>query len=160
MWYGTTKTRFLASISLLTLLLLCYMTVSRMTSTWYFCGGRVLQCQFISSSWGFLSMVTPWFVSNIDNTSIGIETSLKWIFQGFWLQVQNSYFNQPFDGCFLQYLGGKTIFWKTWIPSEKPVYAPVYSLFEILSKENYLKNCKEGCSGGRVLQQIFRLGLC
>ena len=109
----TTKTRFLASISLLTLLLLCYMTVQRMTSTWYFCGGRVLQCQFISSSWGFLSMVTPWFVSNIDNTSIGIETSLKWIFQGFWLQVQNSYFNQPFHGCFLQYIE-KQYFEKLW----------------------------------------------
>ena len=26
--------------------------------------------QFISSSWDFISMVTPWFVSNIDNTSI------------------------------------------------------------------------------------------
>ena len=28
--------------------------------------------QFISSSWGFLSVVTTWFVSNIDNTSIWI----------------------------------------------------------------------------------------
>ena len=59
-------------------------------------------------------------------------------------------------------LGGKryVLFRQILIPSEKPVYAPVYSLFEIPSKENYLKKCKEGCSGGRVLQQIFRLGLC
>ena len=43
MWYGTTESLFLASILLLTLLLLCYMTVSRMALTWHFCGGCVLQ---------------------------------------------------------------------------------------------------------------------
>ena len=47
-WYvatkcDTTKTRLLASILLRTLLLLCYMTVSRVTLTWHFCGGWVLQ---------------------------------------------------------------------------------------------------------------------
>ena len=41
--FAVTKTRFLASISLRTLLLLCYMTVSRMTLTWPFSGGWVLQ---------------------------------------------------------------------------------------------------------------------
>ena len=48
--------------------------------------------QFISSSWGFLNMVTPWFVSNIGNTSIWIQMSLKRIFQIFRPQVQNIYF--------------------------------------------------------------------
>ena len=59
-------------------------------------------------------------------------------------------------------LGGEggTIFRKILILSENPVYMPVYSLYEIPSDENYLKSCKEGYSGGRVLQQIFRLGLC
>ena len=43
MWCGTTKTRFLASIPLLTLLFLCYLTVSRMTLIWNFRCGWVLQ---------------------------------------------------------------------------------------------------------------------
>ena len=52
-------------------------------------------------------------------------------------------------------LGGKqyALFRQILIPSEKPVYAPVYSLFEILSNENSFKqfvansllpNSKEG----------------
>ena len=48
--------------------------------------------QFISSFWNFLSMVTSWFISSIGNTSIWIEMSLKRIFQGFWPQVENTYF--------------------------------------------------------------------
>ena len=43
MWYDTTKTWFLASIPILTLLVLCYLTVSRMTLIWHFRGGWVLQ---------------------------------------------------------------------------------------------------------------------
>ena len=65
----TTGTRFLVSISLLTLFRLCYMTV--MTLLWWM-GVAKRRYQFISSSWGFLSMITPWFVSNIGNTSIRI----------------------------------------------------------------------------------------
>ena len=98
--------------------------------------------QFISSSWGFLSMVTPWFVSNIGNASIRMQMSLKRIFKGFWSQVQNTYFVEhlsmvAYDNILWekQYV----IFQQILIPLEKTVYAPVYSLFEILSNENYFK---------------------
>ena len=40
-----------------------------MTLLWWM-GVAKSRYQFISSSWGFLIMVTPWFVSNIGNTSI------------------------------------------------------------------------------------------
>ena len=45
------------------------MTTSRMTLTWHFCGGWVLQKVDIILL-DFLSMVTTWSVSNIGNTSI------------------------------------------------------------------------------------------
>ena len=50
------------------------------------------------------------------------------------------------------------IFQQILIPFEKPVYEPVYSLFEILSNENFFKqfvansllpNCKKGYKEGR-----------
>ena len=91
--------------------------------------------QFISSSWGFLSMVTPWFVSNIGNASIRMQMSLKRIFKDFWPQVQNTYFVEHLSmvayGNILwdkQYV----IFQQILIPLEKPVYALVYSFLEVL----------------------------
>ena len=66
----------------------------------------------------------------------------------------------PFDCCFWQYIGGKIIVRKILTPSGKPVYGPIYSLFEMPINENYPENCKVGCYGGRVLQQTFRWGLC
>ena len=105
-------------------------------------------------------MVTPWFVSNIGNASIRMQMSLKRIFKGFWSQVQNTYFVEhlsmvAYDNILWekQYV----IFQQILIPLEKPVYAPVYSLFEILSNENFFKqfvansllpNCKEGYKEG------------
>ena len=43
-----------------------------MTLLWWM-GIAKSRYQFISSSWGLLSMVTPWFVSNIGNTSIRLH---------------------------------------------------------------------------------------
>ena len=101
-------------------------------------------------------MVTPWFISNIVNTGIRLQMSLKRIFQGFWPQVENTYFVEllsmvSYDNILWekQYV----IFHQILIPLEKPGYVPVYSLFEILSNENFFKlfvgnsllpNCKEG----------------
>ena len=107
--------------------------------------------QFIIT-WGYLSVVTPWFVSNIDNTSIRLWMSLKRIFKGFWPQVQNTYFVEHFSMvAYDNILEEKqnVIFRQTLIP----VYALVYFPFEILSNENFFKqflsnsllpNCKEG----------------
>ena len=68
--------------------------------------------------------------------------SLKRIFQGFWPQVQNTYFVEllsmvAYDNIFWekQYV----IFQQILIPLEKFVYTPVYSLFEILSNESFFK---------------------
>ena len=68
--------------------------------------------------------------------------SLKHNFQGFWRQVQNTYFVEhlsmvAYDNILeeKQYV----IFRLILIPLEKPVYAPVYSLFEMLSNENPFK---------------------
>ena len=81
--------------------------------------------------------------------------SLKRIFfQGFWPQVQKTYFVEylpmvAYDNTLWekQYV----IFQQILIPLEKPVYAPVYSLFEILSNffkqfvaNSLLPNCKKG----------------
>ena len=82
--------------------------------------------------------------------------SLKRIFQGFWPQVKNTYFIEhllmvAYDNILWekQYF----IFQQILIPLEKSIYAPVYSLFEILKNENFFKqfvansllpNCKEG----------------
>ena len=89
-----------------------------MTLLWWM-GVSKSRYQFISSSWGFLSMVIPWFVSNIDNTSIWIKTSLKCIFQRFWPQVQNSYFNQPFEWLLLTISCGKNNISKNFDPLRK-----------------------------------------
>ena len=69
--------------------------------------------------------------------------SLKRIFQGFWPQVQNTYFVEhlsmvAYDNILWekQYV----IFQQILIPLEKTVYAPVYSLFEILSTEIFSNN--------------------
>ena len=81
--------------------------------------------------------------------------SLKRIFQGFWPQVQNTYFVEllsmvAYDNILWekQYV----IFQQILIPLEKTVYAPVYSLFEILSTNFFkqfvanslLPKCKKG----------------
>ena len=75
--------------------------------------------------------------------------SLKRIFQGFWPQVQNTYFVEhlsmvAYDNILWekQYV----IFQQILIPLEKHVYPPVYSLFEIFqtSFNSLLPNCKEG----------------
>ena len=100
-------------------------------------------------------MITSWLVSNIGNTSIRLQISLKRIFQGFRPQVQNTYFVEllsmvAYDNILWekQYV----IFQQILIPLEKLGYAPVYSLFEILNNENFFKqfvanslspNCKE-----------------
>ena len=56
--------------------------------------------------------------------------SLKRIFQGFWPQVQNTYFVEFLSMvAYDNILWGKVIFQQILIPIEKPVYAPVYSLF-------------------------------
>ena len=52
------------------MLLDCITYDINLTLPWWM-GVAKSRYQFISS-WGFLSMVTPWFVSNIDNTSIWI----------------------------------------------------------------------------------------
>ena len=69
--------------------------------------------------------------------------SLKRIFQSFRPQVQNTYFVE-----LLSMVAYDNILWEKQyvilrqilIPIEKPVYAPVYSLFEILSNENFSSN--------------------
>ena len=68
--------------------------------------------------------------------------SLKCIFQGFWPQVQNIYFVELFSMvAYDNILSEKqyVIFQQILIPIEKPIYAPVYSLFEILSNEKFFK---------------------
>ena len=59
------------------------------------------------------------------------------------------------------------IFQQILIPLEKPVYAPVYSLFEILSNENFFKqfvansllpNCKEGYKEGGFYSKYLHRG--
>ena len=47
----------------------CAMQDMNMTLLWWM-GVVEGKYQFIRSPWGFLSMVTPWFISKIDNTSI------------------------------------------------------------------------------------------
>ena len=91
MWYGTTKTRFLASILLRTPLLLCYMTVSRMTLAWHFCGGWVLQKVDINLL-VLLKTFWVWSPFGLFQILTIIKTSLKRIFQDYWPQVQNNYF--------------------------------------------------------------------
>ena len=68
--------------------------------------------------------------------------SLRRIFQGFWPQVQYNYFVEylpmaTYDNTLWekQYV----IFQQILFPLEKPFYAPVYSLFEILSNEDFFK---------------------
>ena len=117
----------------LALLLLCYMTVSRMTLTltllwWMFVvKGR---CQF-SSSWCFLSMVTPWFVSNVEYLNIEV---LKTYFSRFLTTSAEQLFHRA---LFDDVLGRKQCvpFRKIWHP-QKNLSRPVYSLFKIPSNEN------------------------
>ena len=90
--------------------------------------------------------------------------SLKHIFQDFWRQVQKTYFVEDLSMvAYDNILGEKqyAIFRLILIPLEKPFYAPVYFLFEMLSNGNFFKqfaansvlpNCKEGYEGGRFLQ--------
>ena len=62
--------------------------------------------------------------------------SIKRIFQGFWPQVQNTYFVEHLSMvAYGNILRGKQyfIFQQILIPLEKPVYAPVYCHFKILS---------------------------
>ena len=62
----------------------CCMTVSPLTLSWHFWGELFVKSKYyFSSSWCFLSIVTPWFVSNADNTNIWISTFSKRIFWGF-----------------------------------------------------------------------------
>ena len=68
--------------------------------------------------------------------------SLKLIFQGFWPEVQNTYFVEhlsmvAYDNTFLE--KQHVVFQQILLPIEKLVYAPVYSLFEILSNEIFFK---------------------
>ena len=68
--------------------------------------------------------------------------SLKRIFQGFWPQVQNTYFVEHLSMvAYDKILWEKqyVVFQQILISLEKTVYTPVYSLFEILSNENYFK---------------------
>ena len=66
-----------------------------MTLMWWM-GVAKSRYQFISSTWGFLSMVTSWFVSNIDNTSIWIWTFLKCIFSSFLTKSGEQLFQPAF----------------------------------------------------------------
>ena len=164
MWHGTTKTRFLALILLRTLLLLCYMTVSRTTLTWSFCGGWVLQKVDIN----LLVLLEVFWVWS----PLGLFQILTILVQYLNIDVLKTYFSkflttsveqlfQPaFRWLLLTISWGESNISKNFDPLRKPVYTPVYSLYEIPSKENYLKKCKESCLGGRVLKQISRLELC
>ena len=63
----------------------------------------------------------------------------------------------PFDGCFRR----KNNILKNFDPLRKAyLFMRLFIAFEITRNENYLKNCKESCSGESILQQISRLGLC
>ena len=126
MWYGTTKTQFLASISLRTLLLLCYMSVSGMALTWHFCGGWVLQkidinlLVLLEAFWLCLSLglfqILTIFLKRIKTYFL---TFLKRIFQGFWPQVQNSYFVEHLSMVASDNtLGEKQYFQKFWSPQK------------------------------------------
>ena len=144
MWYGTTKTPFLRWFRFLP-----YCSyVTWMYHVWYlhdtlwWMGVAKSRYQFIGSSWGSLSMFTPWFIFNTDNTSTWIKTFLKRIFQSFWPQVQNSYSVEHLSMVVSDNIVGKkqyVLFRQILIPSGKPVYAPIYSLFEIPSNENSFK---------------------
>ena len=103
----------------LALLLLCYMTVSRMTLTLTLLWWMVVvkgRCQF-SSSWCFLSMVTPWFVSNVEYLNIEV---LKTYFSRFLTTSAEQLFHRA---LFDDVLGRKQCvpFRKILAPSEKPV---------------------------------------
>ena len=68
--------------------------------------------------------------------------SLKLIFQGFWPEVQNTYFVEHlsmvvYDNTLLE--KQHVVFQQILLPLEKLVYAPVYSLFEIRSNEIFFK---------------------
>ena len=96
--------------------------------------------------------------------------SIKRIFQGFWPQVQNTYFVEHLSIiAYGNILRGKQyfIFQQILIPLEKPVYTPVYSHFEILSNENFFKqfianslltNCKEGYKEGGFYSKYLHGG--
>ena len=71
-----------------------------MTLLWWM-GVAKSRYQFISSSWGFLSMVTPCFVSNIGNTIIRLYFLT--------ISAEHLFRRAPFDGCLWQYIVGKTI---------------------------------------------------
>ena len=99
----TTETRFLASIPLLTLFLFmlhdCITHDINMTILWWMDVTKS-RYQFISSSWGFLSTVTPWFVSNIGNTSIKIRDVLKTYLSSFLTtSAEHLFCRAPFHGC-------------------------------------------------------------
>ena len=68
--------------------------------------------------------------------------SLKLIFQRFWPEVQSTYFVEhlsmvAYDNTLLE--KRHVVFQQILLPLEKLVYAPVYSLFEILSNEIFFK---------------------
>ena len=103
----------------LALLLLCYMTVSCMTLTLTLLWWMVVvkgRCQF-SSSWCFLSMVTPWFVSNVEYLNIEV---LKTYFSRFLTTSAEQLFHRA---LFDDILGRKQCapFRKMLALSEKPV---------------------------------------
>ena len=160
MWHNTRKSIFGVDFALyLTTFMLhdCIVYYIHMTVLCWM-GVAKSRYQFISSSWGLLSIATSRYVSNNDNTSTVFENRRP---ENVLFKFLTTSVEQLFQPAFRWLL--LTISWvKNNISKnfEKPAYAPVHSLCEIPSKENYLKKCKKGCSGGRVLQQTFRLDLC
>ena len=96
--------------------------------------------QFFSSSWSFLEFghhlvyFKYWQYLNID--------ALKTYFSKFLTtSAEQNLCRAPFDVCFWQYIGGKTLCsFLTNVDRLRKTYPrPIYSLFEILSNENLFK---------------------
>ena len=127
----------------------CYMTVSPLTLSWHFWGELFVKSKYyFSSSWCFLSIVTPWFVSNADNTNLNINI-LKTYFLRFLTTSEDQLFRRaPFDGCFWQYVWVIAICQfseKNWLSQKTRVCLLVYSLLEIRSNIDYINsfiNCR------------------
>ena len=88
-----------------------------MTLQWWM-GVVKSRYQFISSSRGFLSMVTPWFVSVIDNTRIWTLASLKRIFQVFDHKCRTAISTSLSMVASDNILGEKQYFEKFWSPQK------------------------------------------
>ena len=83
--------------------------------------GVVKSSYQFSSSWCFLSRVTPWFVWNVDSTNIWISTSLKLIFKVSDHKFRTAFSHSAFQWLLLTIYWGKnniSFFEQFWTPQK------------------------------------------